>query len=728
MRGLVHGVTSIRDNYKRRKVSTTRDFPKDCGRHATRLNAKKVLESLVSEHSPSLDQIELASALKAVQTKDNELSKSLSQMESQEPVQSLDTLQPQPTKDFVSKKAHVTLKVADGVSDIREHPIGWSNVPRFRNESLSEDGLNTNPISLSNKSNKEIADYNKKLDKQSLDDSRNKRKVPEDFDHSVCTKNHGGESITISSVPKPPRSTLSVARPASKNGGVVTRSKVRETLRLFQAMSRKLLQEELKVPGTLSKRIDLITAEEMKKQEKWVNTGDKILGHVPGVEIGDEFHYRVELSIIGLHGPFQGGIDQVKKDGKILATSVVSSGGYDDIDNFDVLVYSGQGGNPASGNKKAKDQKLERGNLALKNSMDEKSPVRVIRGFKEMDGLDHTRGKTIATYTYDGLYLVERYWQEKGRHGNNVYMFELRRIPGQPELGLREVKQAKKSRLRKGLCVEDISQGEEKMRICAVNTLDSEKPPQFKYIAKMKYTSSHNLIPLKGGCECTNGCSDSEKCLCVVKNGGEIPFNEDGALLEQKTVVYECGPLCKCPPSCYNRVSQHGIKFQLEIFKTKSRGWGVRSLNSIPSGSFICEYTGKLLAEKEADQRTGCDEYLFDLGRIKSSSQILATGLSNENVEDEEGYFTIDALEYGSVSRFINHSCSPNLVTQDVLYDHDDKRMPHVMLFAGENIPPMRELTYDYNYVVDTVCDSSSGNIKIKECLCGSNECSGRMY
>ncbi|MCL7042893.1 hypothetical protein MKW94_006760 [Papaver nudicaule] len=572
----------------------------------------------------------------------------------------------------------------------------------------------------------------------SLDDEQN---APEHDDM--------GEKML--SVPRAPRSPLSVSplgRAAASNDNVVTRSKVRETLRLFQAMFRKLLQEDeskSRVPGSLpNKRIDMVTYSEMKKQNKCVNTGKKILGPVLGVEVGDEFHYRVELSIIGLHRPFQSGIDYVKMDGKkkkIVASSVVSSGGYDDVDNFDILVYSGQGGNPDGAKKKAaEDQKLERGNLALKNSIDEKIPVRVIRGFKETKGPDSldTRGKMGITYTYDGLYLVVRYWQEKGRYGNNVFMFEMRRMPGQPQLALREVQKSKNLKVREGLCVDDISQGVEKMRICAVNTLDSEMPPQFKYTAKMKYASSHNLIPLKGGCECKGKCSDSKKCLCAVKNGGEIPFNRNGDIVEAKTLVYECGPLCKCPPSCYNRVSQHGIKYQLEIFKTTSRGWGVRSLNSIPSGSFICEYTGELLSEKEADQRTGNDEYLFDLGRSKSSNQSMGAGLSNvispdlqstdisgENAE-EEG-FTIDAFEYGSVGRFINHSCSPNLVAQNVLYDHADERMPHIMLFAAENIPPLQELTYDYNYVVDTVHDSE-GNIKIKKCYCGSTECTGRMY
>lgn len=93
---------------------------------------------------------------------------------------------------------------------------------------------------------------------------------------------------------------------------------------------------------------------------------------------------------------------------------------------------------------------------------------------------------------------------------------------------------------------------------------------------------------------------------------------------------------------------------------------------------------------------------------------------------EEKGY-TVDASKHGNVGRFINHSCSPNLYAQNVLYDHDDKSMPHIMLFAAENIPPLQELTYHYNYAVDQVHDSD-GNIKRKDCHCGSDECTGRLY
>ncbi|KAL3650849.1 hypothetical protein CASFOL_007252 [Castilleja foliolosa] len=516
------------------------------------------------------------------------------------------------------------------------------------------------------------------------------------------------------------------------------RSKVRNTLRLFNAICRKLLQQEEsnsrpEEDGNSKRkkatRIDLLAAKAVKEKGQEVNTGKPILGSVPGVEVGDEFQYRTELAVVGIHRLYQAGIDSMKLSNDLLvATSIVSSGAYtDDVENADVLVYSGQGGNVVGKQKeKPEDQKLERGNLALKNSIDAETPVRVIRGWKEkaIDPLD-PKPKMFTTYVYDGLYTVKKYWTEKGPHGKQVFMFELRRNPGQPELAWKELKKTKKAMSRPGVCVTDISGGKEAIAICAVNTIDDDKPPQFNYISKMMYPNWYNPTP-PSGCDCTGRCSSSRKCKCAARNDGEIPYNHNGALVETNDLVYECGPNCKCPPSCYNRVSQRGIRLQLDIFKTESRGWGVRALTSIPSGSFICEYAGELLKDSEAERRVGNDEYLFDIGQ--NLSDLLKPGdqaLSAELVE-EEG-FTIDACQYGNIGRFINNSCSPNLYAQNVIYDHDDLKMPHIMLFAVENIPPLQELTYHYNYPVDQITDSN-GNIKEKKCYCGSAQCTGRMY
>ncbi|KAJ3684864.1 hypothetical protein LUZ61_014028 [Rhynchospora tenuis] len=533
------------------------------------------------------------------------------------------------------------------------------------------------------------------------------------------------------------------------------RGKVKRILRLFQMVCRVLLQkeesggssqgpqEERQPKSKGPKRIDLNASDIVKRSSEYVEPGNPVVGHVPGVEVGDEFCYRVELHLIGLHRHLQSGIDWTKINNIPVATSIVASGGYSDgMDGSDVLIYTGSGGQP-TGKKGQKtlpqDQKLEKGNLALKNSMDMKTPVRVIHGMNISE-----TGRRVMTFIYDGLYMVEEFKKEPQNYkidGKDytamVFKYKLRRMPGQPEVGLHIATKSKKSEVREGLCVADISQGKEKIPICAINSVDDEKPPEFKYITSTIYPSWYQKTVPKG-CECTSKCSSSKRCACALKNGGELPFNFNGAIVQARALIYECGPSCRCPPSCYNRVSQSGIRIPLEIFKTETRGWGVRSLSSIPSGSFVCEYVGELLQDEEAERKDN-DEYLFDIGHnyddaaLWEGLQSFVPGMgsmaekdSSSGANASEG-FTIDAAEMGNVGRFINHSCSPNMYAQNVLFDHDDSRMPHVMFFAAENIPPLQELTYHYNYTIGQVRDLQ-GNEKVKECYCGSSECEGRLY
>ncbi|KAF3771973.1 Histone-lysine N-methyltransferase H3 lysine-9 specific [Nymphaea thermarum] len=260
---------------------------------------------------------------------------------------------------------------------------------------------------------------------------------------------NGGETLDFVQpismrVPESQECSLSLipfGLPSSNNyGETVTRKKVRETLRLFNAIVRKLTQgEEMKPKGHIHpvKRVDIDAFKLLKENYKFVNPGRPIIGIVPGVEVGDEFQDRVELLIVGLHRQLQNGIDCLKPDDDtILATSIVASGYDDDFDSSDVLIYSGQGG----GDKKRREhQKLERGNLGLKNCIEARSPVRVIRGFKEAKISEAHDGSRPKIYTNDGLYQVEKYWPEL-LNGYSVFKFQLRRLPGQPELAWKIVK------------------------------------------------------------------------------------------------------------------------------------------------------------------------------------------------------------------------------------------------------------------------------------------------
>ncbi|KAG8082866.1 hypothetical protein GUJ93_ZPchr0014g46808 [Zizania palustris] len=506
-----------------------------------------------------------------------------------------------------------------------------------------------------------------------------------------------------------------------KDGVALARENIMGSLQDFRLIYGELLDEAEKRPRKAVIMPDLQAYRIFR--ERFITESDdkKYIGSVPGIHVGDIFHLRVELCVVGLHRPHRVSVDHIKQeDGTCIAVSVVSYAQSSDVkNNLDVLVYSGSVA--AIGN-----QKIEGTNLALKKSMDTNTPVRVIHGF-----ITNINGNCQRTYIYGGLYIIEKYWREKERENCYVYMFRLRRMAGQNHIDIKEILNSGQGESSGGIVIKDLSRGLERIPVSVVNSISDEYPMPYRYISRLQYPRNFHPAPPEG-CGCVGGCSDSKRCACAVKNGGEIPFNDKGCIIVAKPLVYECGPSCKCPPTCHNRVGQHGIKFRMQVFKTKSMGWGVRTLDFIPSGSFVCEYIGEVLDDEEAQKRT-TDEYLFAIGHNYYDA-VLWAGLSRSIPslqkgpdKDEEAGFAVDASKMGNFAKFINHSCTPNLYAQNVLYDHDDKNVPRIMFFACEDIPPHQELAYHYNYTIDQVYDVN-GNLKKKKCLCGSTECDGWLY
>jgi len=521
---------------------------------------------------------------------------------------------------------------------------------------------------------------------------------------------------------------------------VSDRKLVKKALLIYNALRRKLVQDDEahkdEPGGSNFKRPDLKAGSIMMERGLCVNRDRRVIGAIPGVNVGDLFYFRMELCVIGLHGPIMAGIDYINARfnewSEPVATSIISSGGYeDDEDDGETLIYTGQGGNNyKTDRRQTDDQKLERGNLALERSMHHGVEIRVIRGIKDCTS---PSGKI---YFYDGLYKVQHSWLDKGRSGFSVFKYKLQRLPGQPELGsalLRSTRQWKSQpSSRQGILLVDMSSRNENLPVCLVNNVDDDKGPlHFEYISKVRYSNSVGKLEPPHGCDCRSGCTPGDRCSCVRLNEGEMPFNPNGYLAKQKALVYECGDQCRCPPSCRNRVSQKGVKNQLEVFKTNGKGWGLRSWDPIPAGSFICEYTGEVLSDSDSEQEDEDNGYLLRANHIQESRTDLDS-ISDVLSEQNQGTYTkpqiqfniaIDASKMGNVSRFMNHSCSPNLFRQSILYDHHDTQFPHIMFFALENIPPLTELTYDY-------CGHGGVNKdagKSKGCLCGASDCRGKF-
>ncbi|KAK7393114.1 hypothetical protein VNO78_21568 [Psophocarpus tetragonolobus] len=498
---------------------------------------------------------------------------------------------------------------------------------------------------------------------------------------------------------------------------------VKQALLTFRNLFCTLMQQyKADQPGNLvPSKVGMEAAMLMKRKHQWENS-KKHVGHVLGIEVGDRFQYRAELYVIGLHHQFSKGIDYVGTGSESLATSIVVTDRYDNVrKSGTTLIYIGHGGNPnVQRNVAVHDQKMEAGNLALKNSMDAKSPVRVIlKDAGKFDIMDN------CPFVYDGLYLVDKMVQERGKYEKLVFKFTLNRILGQSQScvflkddvmdngnNLRQFASfALRKRLKSRSCVvqkdvvriNDISEGKEKISIRVVTPVECDQIiTPFRYAVANNYLERFKL-PVLCGCDCADGCVDPGKCACIVKNGGKLPYecNKRLASIMESSLIYECDPSCKCPSSCINRVSQHGVQFRLEIFITKLKGWGVRTRSFIPSGSFVCEYIGEVHNKRETRSNLGANDYIFHMGVGK-------------------GF--IDAKSLGNIGRFINHSCSPNIHVKDVMYDHNDKNLPHKMLFAVKDIPPGRELSYDYNSSKRKFIEFRSNS-----CYCGSQECHGQF-
>ncbi|KAL5546940.1 hypothetical protein UlMin_006627 [Ulmus minor] len=504
------------------------------------------------------------------------------------------------------------------------------------------------------------------------------------------------------------------------------RETIEYVITVYDLFRRRISQmEDVKepVPG-VTRRPDLKAATLMLNKGVRSNVKKRI-GVVPGVEIGDIFFFRMELSLVGLHFPTMAGIDYLTvkstSDEEPLAVSVISSGGYEDnADDPETLIYSGQGGiNRRDG--EMKDQKLERGNLALEKSLHRSSEVRVIRGIK--DPFNNT-GKI---YVYDGIYKVQESWVEKAKgSGCNVFKYKLCRLPGQADAFKiwKSVEQWKGGTSRIGVILPDLTSGAENIPVSLVNDVDGEKgPAHFTYIPNIKYVNPVNLTVPSTGCFCTGGCvPNNSNCSCVQKNGGSLQYTANGVLAGQTSLIHECGASCVCPPNCKNRVSQVGLKLRLEVFKTKDRGWGLRSWDPIRAGVFISEYAGEVIDHTKVDKLGGDidDDYIFDATRIPQPVGVLP----GDVIEDPKlpFPFAISAKYAGNVARFMNHSCSPNVLWQIVSRENKNESDLHVAFFAVRHIPPMTELTYDYGMV------SPEKEQWKKKCLCGSSKCRGYFH
>ncbi|NXU39347.1 SETB2 methyltransferase, partial [Drymodes brunneopygia] len=162
----------------------------------------------------------------------------------------------------------------------------------------------------------------------------------------------------------------------------------------------------------------------------------------------------------------------------------------------------------------------------------------------------------------------------------------------------------------------DISNGAESVPVSFCNNLDHARLPYFKY-RKSSWPRGYYLNNFSSlfvdSCDCTDGCINRSKCACLqltARGCSKIslsPGSKRSCGYRYKRLegpvpsgIYECSVLCRCDKlMCQNRVVQHGIQVRLQVFNTEKKGWGVRCLDDIDKGTFVCTYSGRLMSRAE---------------------------------------------------------------------------------------------------------------------------------
>ncbi len=142
-------------------------------------------------------------------------------------------------------------------------------------------------------------------------------------------------------------------------------------------------------------------------------------------------------------------------------------------------------------------------------------------------------------------------------------------------------------------------------------------------------------------------------------------------------------------------------KGRLQVRQSGVHGKGVFALVPIAKGELILEYTGEVISWDEALRRHPHDPSQPD--------HTFYFHLSDELV--------IDGNVGGNASKWINHSCAPNVEADD--------ESGQVYLLATRKILPGDELFFDYGLVID---ERYTPALKKRfECRCGAKRCRGTM-
>jgi SET domain-containing protein len=143
------------------------------------------------------------------------------------------------------------------------------------------------------------------------------------------------------------------------------------------------------------------------------------------------------------------------------------------------------------------------------------------------------------------------------------------------------------------------------------------------------------------------------------------------------------------------------VESPIRVERSGVHGWGVFATRHLAAGERLIEYEGEIISMAEAIARHPHD--------VQHPDHTFYFHLDNGLV--------IDALHGGNASKWINHSCRPNCVPDEV--------RGRIFILTRRPVFKGEELTFDYGLVSD---EPMSAALKARyACRCGAKKCRGTM-
>ncbi|KAG8720934.1 hypothetical protein FRC08_017171 [Ceratobasidium sp. 394] len=286
------------------------------------------------------------------------------------------------------------------------------------------------------------------------------------------------------------------------------------------------------------------------------------------------------------------------------------------------------------------------------------------------------------------------------------------------------------------------------------NRVDDQPCPPWEFIYCNRVLYGQN-VPRPDhdalvGCNCLGPCNPNNKdCSCVQKQEAWLAasqglsdysgfaFDENSRIRFHHGAVFGCNSKCTCDLECRNKVWQQGRKHKVVLRKTKLKGWGVFAGEHIPAGAYLGVCTGELLTEESASKRAR----VYDaFGR----TYILNIDFHHLSMnQDGAPEYAVDAFHAGNFTRFINHSCRPNLAMSALYVEEPDIRKPWLALFSCKEVKLGQELTFSYtgmdaddpedqDKITEAKMKAAKGKSRHEKvfegCLCGAEGCFGIVF